>query len=106
MVAKWATTSTSQATQSSVGGGGSPFPPLGFAASGLTTPTSHFHEPSTPTSSSSSLGTTFGLGGGANGTGGGLPPAPTKFDASQAQQRRLQDAYWSDDEVSEEQQRI
>ncbi|PWN52517.1 hypothetical protein IE53DRAFT_373515 [Violaceomyces palustris] len=28
----------------------------------------------------------------------GLPPAPTKFDASQAQQCRLQDAYWSDEE--------
>ncbi|KDN39398.1 hypothetical protein K437DRAFT_11953 [Tilletiaria anomala UBC 951] len=37
------------------------------------------HEPSTSSSS-------------------GLPPAPTKFDASQAQACRLQDAYWSDDE--------
>lgn len=30
----------------------------------------------------------------------GLPPAPNKFDVSQAQQCRLQDAYWSDEEVS------
>ncbi|KAN0061738.1 transcriptional repressor general negative regulator of transcription subunit 4 [Thecaphora frezii] len=28
----------------------------------------------------------------------GLPPAPNKFDVSQAQQCRLQDAYWSDEE--------
>lgn len=30
----------------------------------------------------------------------GLPPAPHKVDASQAQAIRLQDAYWSDEEVS------
>ncbi|GAC93503.1 transcriptional repressor [Pseudozyma hubeiensis SY62] len=31
-------------------------------------------------------------------TANGLPPAPNKFDVSQAQQCRLQDAYWSDEE--------
>lgn len=82
-----------------MGGGGSPFPPLGFAASGLTTPSTHYHEPN----SGSGLGSSSG---GASSSHShshpsvGLPPAPTKFDASQAQQRRLQDAYWSDDEVS------
>ena len=30
----------------------------------------------------------------------GLPPAPNKVDINQAQQCRLQDAYWSDEEVS------
>lgn len=70
------------------GNTGSPFPPLGGALSNASIsafPASQdgYKDQIAPGDSSS-----------------GLPPAPHKVDASQAQACRLQDAYWSDEEVS------
>lgn len=67
--------------------GSAAFPPLGLVA--------------TPGPGSGPVNGVGSLQGAAASDGpGGLPPAPSKFDASQAQQCRLQDAYWSDEEVS------
>lgn len=65
------------------GPGGSPFPPLGLAASGAANlaPQSEGRGREQPETLRE-----------------GLPPAPSRVDTAAAQQCRLQDAYWSDDE--------
>lgn len=110
----------------SAGPGGSPFPPLGLAASGAAGLASasalgtgqHIVGNSTSrTGASSSLSNVNGDAFHAHPPSSyhhghhhhqhqhhhhhqkeGLPPAPSKVDAVAAQQCRLQDAYWSDDE--------
>lgn len=93
--------------------GGSPFPPLGLAASGAASlasplgPSSHNalsggHHGSRSGSSSVSQANGESYHGGHSHAHHhqkeGLPPPPSKVDTVAAQQCRLQDAYWSDDE--------
>ncbi|PWN28188.1 hypothetical protein BDZ90DRAFT_164802 [Jaminaea rosea] len=91
------------------GPGGSPFPPLGLAASGAANLARGPPNGSTSGSneaSDSAAAFHHGAshrhgrrdGGGAASQREGLPPAPSKVDTVAAQQCRLQDAYWSDDE--------
>ncbi|UZJ55248.1 hypothetical protein CBS101457_004568 [Exobasidium rhododendri] len=77
------------------GANGSPFPPLGLAAASAAISSSPLHSTS---AFSSSNGSSNDMTQTAGDSSTGLPPAPTKVDASQAQACRLQDAYWSDEE--------
>ena len=101
------------------GTGGSPFPPLGFAAAFSSSPLASSEKSPSPFTSAPAAeafpSSAFPSLSNASASPAkmpahnhhhdsgsssvGLPPAPTKFDASQAQACRLQDVYWSDDEV-------
>lgn len=76
----------------SLSGSGNPFPPLGLAAAAAAVAASP---------SGGGAGSAAAAAAAAQAAAEGLPPAPTKVDTSAlAQACRLQDAYWSDDEVS------
>lgn len=86
------------------GASGSPFPPLGLAATAVSAiSSSPLHSASTfPPSNGSNNNNNNEMSVTSGGdSSAGLPPAPQKVDASQAQACRLQDAYWSDEEVSD-----
>lgn len=80
------------------GPSGSPFPPLGVAAANAAISSSTLNSTSAFSSSNGSSNNDAFTA--AEDSSSGLPPAPNKVDASQAQACRLQDAYWSDEEVS------
>lgn len=80
------------------GPGGSPFPPLGVAAANAAISSSNLNSTSAFSSSNGSSNNDALIA--ADEASSGLPAAPNKVDASQAQACRLQDAYWSDEEVS------
>ncbi|KAK0529490.1 transcriptional repressor general negative regulator of transcription subunit 4 [Tilletia horrida] len=97
---------TSAPHSPAVGPGGNPFPPLGMAIAAHQAQAQAAAQAAA--AAAAAAGTAGGGGAGAAAAGApdrvktptrdGLPPAPIKFDASQAQACRLQDAYWSEEE--------
>ncbi|KAE8268511.1 hypothetical protein A4X09_0g3827, partial [Tilletia walkeri] len=101
---------TSAPHSPAAGPGGNPFPPLGMAiaAHQAQAAAAHHaaqqaaHAAAFPTSTTTTMSAAAIAAAAADRaktpTRDGLPPAPVKFDASQAQACRLQDAYWSEEE--------